>query len=188
MKKILLLAFVSGLFLTACNSTPSTPAGGEHATEADHATAGDFLGKEPMDSMSFATPVNFGPKKVTEAGAIASTDLPARLGTSDSLTNMKVRGPINACCQNKGCWLTMQLADGKDMRVKFRDYAFFVPKNSAGNEIVVEGTAYRELISVEDQRHYARDHGDSDAEIAKITEPVEEITFMADGALVIGTK
>lgn len=181
------MAFVSGLLLTACNNTPTAPAGTDHATEADAGTAA-FLGGEPMDSMSFATPVNFGPKKVDASGAIASGELPAKLGTADSLTNMKVRGPIKACCQNKGCWLTMELGEGKEMRVRFRDYAFFVPKNSAGNEVVVEGTAYREMISVEDQRHYAKDHGDSEAEIAKITEPVEEITFMADGALVIGTK
>jgi hypothetical protein len=183
-KKLWIMVAAAGLVLAACNNSQTTPSGAEHATEASDAPA-DFLGKEPMDSMSFASPVNFGPKKVAPEGAIAAAQLPAKLGTADSLVNMKIEGTIKACCQNKGCWLTMDLADGKEMRVRFRDYAFFVPKNSAGNKVVLEGTAYREVISVEDQRHYAKDDGQSDAEIAKITEPKEEITFMADGALVM---
>ncbi len=181
--KLWIIVAPAGFALAACNSTETSTSGAEHATEAEETV--DFMGKEPMDSMSFASPVNFGPKKVSPDGALSAAMLPAKLGASDSLVNMKIEGTIKACCQNKGCWLTMDLAEGKEMRVRFRDYAFFVPKNSTGNKVVLEGTAYREMISVEDQRHYAADDGQSEAEIAKITEPKEEITFMADGALVM---
>ena len=184
-QKLYILLFAAGLGLSACSGSETSPSGAEHATEATESTPGDFLGKEPMDSMSFAQPVNFGPKKVSADGAMAATELPAKLASVDSLTHQKITGTIKACCQNKGCWLTMELADGQEMRVRFRDYAFFVPKNSAGNKVVLEGTAYREMISVDDQRHYAKDGGASEAEIAKITEPKEEFTFMADGALVM---
>jgi Domain of unknown function (DUF4920) len=184
-KKLYILLFAAGLGLTACTSSVTTPSGAEHAAEATETTTSEFLGKEPMDSMSFAQPVNFGPKKVTADGAMAATELPSKLASVDSLTNQKISGTIKSCCQNKGCWLTMELANGNEMRVRFRDYAFFVPKNSAGNKVVLEGTAYREMISVDDQRHYAKDGGASEAELAKITAPKEEFTFMADGALVM---
>jgi hypothetical protein len=68
--------------------------------------------------------------------------------------------------------------------VQFKDYAFFVPKDAAGKEVVIEGVAYRELTTVDDLRHYAKDAGQSEEEIAKITEPKEEIRFMAKGVLI----
>ena len=71
------------------------------------------------------------------------------------------------------------------MRVRFKDYGFFVPKDIAGRQAVVEGYAFREVTTVEELRHYAEDEGLSAEEIAKITEPVEEVKFLASGVYLV---
>jgi hypothetical protein len=48
----------------------------------------------------------------------------------------------------------------------------------------MEGTAYKELISVETLRHYAEDEGKTKKEIAAITEPVTEYSFEAVGVII----
>jgi Domain of unknown function (DUF4920) len=76
-------------------------------------------------------------------------------------------------------------ASDEKLLVKFKDYAFFVPKDIAGREVMVEGKAYKEVTSVEELRHYAEDAGKSAEEIAKITEPVTEKKFMASGVVLL---
>ena len=41
------------------------------------------------------------------------------------------------------------------------------------------------MTSVEDLRHYAEDEGKSEEEIMAITEPVEELKFMATGVEIV---
>jgi hypothetical protein len=67
--------------------------------------------------------------------------------------------------------------------VKFKDYGFFMPKNIAGKEVIVNGKAFVSEVSVEEQRHYAEDAGKSEDEIAAITEVKRTYTFEADGVL-----
>lgn len=93
----------------------------------------------------------------------------------------KIIGEIDEVCSSKGCWLTMELPNGKRMRVTFKDYEFFVPKNSQGYPVILEGVATLTETDVETQRHYAEDAGKPADEIAKITEPKREITFEAVG-------
>ena len=69
--------------------------------------------------------------------------------------------------------------------VKFKDYGFFMPLDLAGSEVIVQGKAYKEVTSVDELRHYAEDEGLSAEEIAKITEPEEELKFMADGVIIL---
>lgn len=93
----------------------------------------------------------------------------------------KIIGEIKEVCSSKGCWLTLDLPNGKSMRVTFKNYEFFVPKNSQGFPIVLEGVATLSETSVKTQRHYAEDAGKSEDEITKIIEPLREITFEAVG-------
>lgn len=127
---------------------------------------------------------SFG-EKITAESAITVNNLMSDLGTKDSVA-AKVYGQIDNICQVKGCW--MNIKDGTTIQesvfVQFKDYAFFVPKDASGKEVVIEGIAYRELTPVEELRHYAEDAGQSKEEIAKITEPKEEIRFMAKGVLI----
>lgn len=98
--------------------------------------------------------------------------------------NVKFKSKINAVCQKKGCWMSMALPGGKESFVKFKDYAFFVPLNAAEQEAIVSGKAFVSETSVAQLRHYAKDGGEPEAAIAKITEPKIEYKFMADGVLI----
>lgn len=97
---------------------------------------------------------------------------------------VKFKSKIKDVCQKKGCWMAMELPNGKESFVKFKDYAFFVPLNAAESDAIVSGKAFVSETSVAQLRHYAKDGGQSEAEIAKITEPKVEYKFMADGVLI----
>lgn len=85
-------------------------------------------------------------------------------------------------CQVKGCWMILVDGDTK-VRVTFKDYGFFMPKNLAGTKVVVEGVLSEEVLSEKDARHYAEDAGKSKAEIAKIKGEQRELGFEATGVL-----
>ena len=96
---------------------------------------------------------------------------------------VKFTASVNEVCQAKGCWMRLDLGDDEAM-VRFKDYGFFMPKNIADKEVIVNGKAYISEMSVEEQRHYAEDAGKSEEEIAAITEIETTLSFEADGVLV----
>ncbi|WP_025763837.1 DUF4920 domain-containing protein [Dyadobacter tibetensis] len=122
-------------------------------------------------------------KKINENRAMAATDLPSKMGDKPAL-KAKVTGTVESVCQMKGCWMKVNLNDGHTMRVMFKEYAFFVPKDIAGKTVVMEGEALKKIVSVDHLQHYAKDAGKSQAEIDAITEPSEELTFVANGLIV----
>ncbi len=95
----------------------------------------------------------------------------------------KFTGEVLAVCQAKGCWMKLALQDGQEAMVRFKDYGFFMPKDIAGRKVVVSGLAFVSEMSVEDQRHYAKDAGTSDEEIAEITTPKKTFGFEAEGVV-----
>ena len=135
-------------------------------------------------SISPATPGQTYGAAITPADALPMTALSTALGTRDS-AQVKLTGKASAVCQAKGCWMTLPTADGKEMRVRFRDYAFFVPKDLSGHEVVVSGWAYRSTVPKAELQHYAKDAGKSDQEIAAITQDEQQLTFLADGVRVL---
>lgn len=94
-----------------------------------------------------------------------------------------IKGKISEVCQNKGCWISIDIGNEQTMRVMFKDYAFFVPKDIAGREVILKGRAYFETVSVEDQKHYLEDAGKTAKEIEAVTEPTSELAFEATGVL-----
>ena len=129
--------------------------------------------------------VHFG-AMIEQDGAISFEEMMAQLEGQDSI-EVKVTGRVDAVCQAKGCWMNIVSTnpDMDTMFVKFLDYGFFVPKHIAGRTVVMQGKAYREVTSVDELRHYAEDEGKSAEEIALITEPVEELKFMATGVILV---
>lgn len=129
--------------------------------------------------------IHFG-EKIDTSGMITYDDLLLKMVEADSV-DAKVIGKVSGVCQTKGCW--MNIVSDKDttnteMFVQFKDYGFFMPKDLAGQEVVMLGKAYREVTSVEDLRHFAEDEGKTEEEISKITEPVTELKFMASGVMI----
>ena len=97
--------------------------------------------------------------------------------------NAKMIGKVDEVCQNKGCWMKINLEDGEQVMVKFKDYGFFMPKDIAGREIVLNGLAFVNEVPVDELRHYAEDAGKSADEIAAITAPKRTFSFEANGVL-----
>lgn len=121
--------------------------------------------------------------KIDEAGAVPVKQMLADMGNKTEM-DAKVEGTISECCKKKGCWMNIDKGDGTTMKVTFKDYAFFVPKNADGKIAVFQGRAYVDTLSVETLRHYAEDAGKSKEEIEKITEPETEVSFEADGVII----
>ena len=97
--------------------------------------------------------------------------------------NVKFAATVKDVCQKKGCWMNVEMGE-KEAMVRFKDYGFFMPKDIAGQEVIVNGKAYVEEMSVEDQRHFAEDGGKSAEEIAAITQPKRILAFEANGVLI----
>lgn len=148
------------LLLAACNSNKNTTAA-------------------PNDGKHFGT-------LVTAKKAMTYDELMTKMATIDSMP-AKVTGTVSSVCQKKGCWMTLVSATpGKpEMRVTFKNYAFFMPKDLSGKKVVVDGFAFVETTSVADLQHYAEDAGKSKAEIAAITKPKRELAFEAAGVLIL---
>lgn len=102
------------------------------------------------------------------------------LEPGDSL-QVAFKAQVTAVCKNKGCWMKVALPDGGEVMVKFKDYAFFVPKDIETSTVFINGLAYVEEMPIEEQKHYAEDEGLSLKEIAAIKEPKVTLLFLADG-------
>lgn len=160
MFKKFLFAFAATAFLFACGTPPAD------------------------QTEETGQPQSFG-EKITAEGAISHAQLLAQLSGKDSL-EAKFVGKVESVCQKKGCW--MNITEGTantDVFVKFKDYGFFMPFDIDGREVIMEGVAYREVTSVDELRHYAEDEGLPQEEIDAITEPKEEVKFMASGVLLL---
>jgi len=97
---------------------------------------------------------------------------------------VQFKSKIKDVCKKKGCWMSMDLANEKESFVRFKDYGFFVPLNADNSNAIVTGRAYLDVITVDELKHYAKDGGKSEEEIAKITEPKITYAFQADGVLI----
>ncbi len=123
--------------------------------------------------------------RIDESGAVPVDQLATLLGEKESLDGVKVTGTVDAACQMKGCWMTMSLENGSEMRIRFKDYGFFVPKDCGGKTAIMEGRAYFQTTSVEMLRHYAVDGGMSEEEAEKkYTEPEVALAFEATGVII----
>ncbi len=71
------------------------------------------------------------------------------------------------------------------VRVTFKDYGFFVPKDIVGKKVRIQGKLTEKTMSVKEQKHYLEDEGAPKTELAKITEPKFVYEFIADGVELI---
>jgi hypothetical protein len=121
--------------------------------------------------------------KITRDNAVSVAKFNEEIKGKDSL-RVKLEAPIIEACKVKGCWMNVDLGNGQTMMVRFKDYGFFVPKDSGGKTAVIEGYAYTEVVGVDMLKHYAKDAGKSKKEIAAITQPETRLTFTADGVII----
>ncbi len=166
MKNLFLITLASTLIF-ACNPKEDNSAEAEEIPVAE-ASMGDL---------------SFYGEEITVDGAEELAAIMDDVAPGDSVA-VKIKGTINATCAMKGCWMNLDGPEG-DVRVTFKDYGFFVPKEGMeGNEAVVEGIAVKTVTDVETLKHYAKDAGKSEEEIAAITEPQEGISIIANGVVI----
>lgn len=159
MKKILsVIAFTTVWF--ACSQNPS---GTETATST--------------------VPMSYFGDSITLDNTQDAQQLNQMMAGKDSLS-VKLKGKIADVCQKKGCWMDLDIGGQQTMRVVFKDYGFFVPKDVGGKNVIIDGIAYNDTTSVDDLRHYAEDAGETKEKIEKITEPEVSVTFEARGVII----
>lgn len=128
-------------------------------------------------------PTGYFGEEINDSGVVSLTQLVNELQENDEFEG-KVVGEIKEVCAKKGCWMTIDLPNGQTMRVTFKDYGFFVPLNSQGYPVIIEGVASKKVTDVATLRHYAEDAGKSQEEIEAITEPKQEYAFEAIGVII----
>ena len=123
--------------------------------------------------------------KIAADKAITSEELLTKFKTmkAGDTINVKFASSIKEVCSKKGCWMKLPLNKDTETMVRFKDYGFFMPLDSKGREVVLNGKAFVKETSVKELQHYAEDAGKSKDEIAKITESKIEFAFEADGVL-----
>lgn len=171
MKNLFFLLFLVGFI--ACETTTAEADKMEDNIEAETTEAELLNGEDGI----------YGARLTAENAVPVATLVKNFPETADSIET-KVYGTVESVCQNKGCWMNITGADGEEMFVRFKDYGFFVPMDISGKKVIMEGKAFRELVAVDELRHYAEDEGKSAEEIAAITEPKEEFRFEATGVIV----
>ena len=175
LKQLITPLSIVALLAVSCNTSNKATAKKE-VSESEAYTA---FQKNKGDGKAFG-------EKITAKDAVTYDAMLSKLGNATKLDNVKVTGTVEAVCKAKGCWMNISSDKGApSMFVKFKDYAFFMPKDIAGKKVVMLGNAFKETTTVEELRHFAEDEGKSKEEIAKITKPKEDIKFMATGVLVL---
>jgi hypothetical protein len=169
MKKILLVASLA-TFIFSCGNGNS-----------GKAPAADSLQGAPTTDTATATAQFFG-DKISEDGAVALSELSALMGDKKEL-NVKLTGEIEAVCQKKGCWMEIKNPNGEALRVTFKDYGFFMPKDASGRTAIIEGIAKVEETSIADLKEYAKDAGEGKEAIEAIKETKKELVFEANGVI-----
>lgn len=160
MKKII-VTIACGILLMACKENKSAESK-----------------KENMTYLSYG-------EKITDENVI-SKELAAQTFSSlkeGDTINLKFTSSINEVCKSKGCWMKLDLGKEKESMVRFKDYGFFVPLDADNKEVIVNGKAYVTKISVDQLKHYAKDGGKTESEIAKIKEAEFTYAFEANGVL-----
>ena len=106
-----------------------------------------------------------------------------KIGSKDTL-DLTFQSKTTGVCKKKGCWMTLDMPKDKDIKVTFKDYGFFVPKDLNNQKVIVKGKGFLKEVSIDEQKHYAKDSGKTDKEIAAINSPKEEYRFIATGVAI----
>jgi len=117
-----------------------------------------------------------------EAGepAMSVDNAVARLGESEGL-DARFSGTVDDVCQVKGCWMVIS-AGGKQARVHFTDYSFFMPTNIRGKKVELRGVLVEKTISEEQAKHYAEDSQPGSSEA--VSGPHKEYSVVASSVKV----
>ncbi len=157
-----------------CNENNKKDAAEKEMTTVDAAS-------ETSKEMAYQS---FG-EKINDQNVLTAAEMKEKFEAMEvgDTVEVKFRSKVNSVCQKKGCWMRLDIGDKDEAFVKFKDYGFFMPKDIATDEVIVAGKAYVEKTSVEDLKHFAKDAGKTEKEIAAITDPELTYAFVSHGVL-----
>lgn len=195
LKRILLILIAAGA-VVACEKpaeqAPEEPAAVEETAESEDEA-------EPTTAAESAA--NDKPANAKEPGSLAEDLKPGEEGfygakftviepaitlakaleqAPEHAGPMKVEATVAKVCKKKGCWFTM--SDGstdQEIRVRMKDYGFFVPRNADGARVVAEGTLTSREVPQEEAQHYADDEAEAGEEPRKVEGPQQVWEFTA---------
>lgn len=89
---------------------------------------------------------------ITAEGALNATEAIPHF--TEEGENIKVQGTVTAVCDKVGCWAQFVTVDDQKIRIKFKDYSFFIPTESAGQTMIAEGIAFKDLKEEDSKIEY----------------------------------
>ncbi len=81
--------------------------------------------------------------------------------------------------------MKIEMPENNETFVTFKDYGFFMPLDSDGKNVIVNGIAFMKTTPVDELKHYAQDAGKPQSEIDKIIKPKKEVQFIANGVKIL---
>lgn len=78
-----------------------------------------------------------------------------------------LEGRVEKVCQSQGCWLELRQGDAT-VHVRMAGHAFFVPKDSAGQDVILEGRV-RVKTPKPDEVDHLKAEGASDAAASRVS-------------------
>jgi hypothetical protein len=134
----------------------------------------------PVQTASYT---QVGPIKPDANTAVSVTEA---LGKAKELGDKTItmKGEVTAVCQKKGCWMSLKNDTGEALRIRFKDYGFFVPKDISGRNVVLSGKFATDTLTVDMQKHLAEEEGKPKADVGAIKETKYTYSVVADGVLI----
>jgi len=166
MKKIILLVFTLSLLTFSAFA--------QEVKEKAKPTEADKTAAIPSGSyLKRGAPIGKS-KKVSLEKALAD---PAKFADK----TVRVEGVIVRSCKMEGCWAEMaEKKDGKSVRVKMKDHAFFIPLQSAGAKARAEGVFHVKTLTKAMVDHMIEEDGAKFAN-RNADGTVSEVSFEATG-------
>jgi hypothetical protein len=201
MKRLIIYipAFLIGAgLITSCGSTEVVDTTGNN-TDVDSVEAGLMENHDHADDVETEAPTTavyneqdymvYGMNRDFPVTDISTVDDLLAAVNETAETEMVIASTAHEVCQMAGCWIKVGNDNGEMVRVKFKDHFTLPIESSHGKHVVFHGVGIKEVETVEMQKHYLKDAmkegGEvTQADIDAITEPLETISFIADGIMV----
>jgi hypothetical protein len=112
-------------------------------------------------------------------------DISSLMQHNDKVEGISIEGYVLEVCQKMGCWIRIieSLDSDEDIFVKMKDHDFFVPKDIAGQRVIVHGDLEKKEQSIPEQKHYLEDANAPKEEIDAIIAPKHIYQLNAAGVL-----
>jgi len=154
--KIRALYFLLPLAI-ACGSEKSGGSGSAPTTPAEEAPAAEEAA--PVVGACGDTeqkPEVFGAKLTANDRELTPLTEIVKAPEAFTRKDLLMTGIVRANCQTRGCWMEIRPVDdrlGTPITVRFKDYEFFVPLNSRGATVKLDGRVEIKTLSAADVKH-----------------------------------